>query len=100
MRGTMGKISIFFAISFLSFSLLFSQEKRYENLIHEISQKYAPDKRVAVFDIVVHELENALILKGETTIREAKMELLSKMKSTIANVIDSIVVLPAPELGD
>ncbi|MCS7228975.1 MAG: SH3 domain-containing C40 family peptidase [Candidatus Kryptonium sp.] len=92
--------TITFVVFFLFFSLLFSQEKRYESLIHEISQKYAPDKRVAVFDIVVHEFGNTLILKGETTIMEAKMELLSKIKSISTNVIDSVVVLPSPELGD
>jgi len=81
---------------------LFSQEKIesvYENLIREVSQKYVPDKRVDVFEVVIYRQGDALILKGETTVEKAKAELISKLKQLSPNVVDSIVVLPSPELG-
>ncbi len=81
---------------------LFSQEKIesvYENLIREVSQKYVPDKRVDVFEVVIYRQGDALILKGETTVEKAKAELISKLKQFSPNVVDSIIVLPSPELG-
>jgi len=89
-----------FWLLFLMVSSVFSQENLYENLIQEISQKYVPDKRVGVFDVKIYERENVLILKGETTVKEAKYELVSKLKQNSVNVIDSVIILPSPELGD
>ncbi|CUS80852.1 NlpC/P60 family protein [Candidatus Kryptonium thompsonii] len=88
----------------LAFALpLFSQEKVesvYENLIREISQKYVPDKRVDVFEVVIYRQGDALISKGETTVEKAKAELILKLKQLSPNVVDSIIVLPSPELGN
>jgi len=88
----------------LAFALpLFSQEKVesvYENLIREISQKYVPDKRVDVFEVVIYRQGDALISKGETTVEKAKAELILKLKQLSQNVVDSIIVLPSPELGN
>ncbi|CUT02124.1 hypothetical protein [Candidatus Kryptobacter tengchongensis] len=94
------KKTLNFWILFLMVSSVFSQENLYENLIQEISQKYVPDKRVGVFDVKIYERENVLILKGETTVKEAKYELVSKLKQNSVNVIDSVIILPSPELGD
>ncbi|MFN3135726.1 MAG: NlpC/P60 family protein [Candidatus Kryptonium sp.] len=82
---------------------LFSQDKVesvYENLIQEVSQKYVPDKRVDVFEVVIYRQGDALILKGETTVEKAKAELISKLKQLSPNVVDSVIVLPSPELGN
>lgn len=84
------------------FSTLLAQESSKPDLkkvIDAISKKYAPDKRIEIFEVEFYEKDGNLILKGETTQKEAKDELLSQLKSTF-NIIDSIIVLPSPELGD
>lgn len=93
------KKTLSFWLLSLIVSSVFSQGNLYENLIQEISQKYVPDKRVNVFDVTVYEQGNVLIFKGETTVKEAKYELLSKLKENSVTVVDSIVVLPSSELG-
>ncbi len=96
-------IRILTALIFFAFaSPLFSQvgvESAYENLINEISQKYVPDKRVDVFEVVIYKHGDGLVLKGETTVKKAKEELISKLQQISNNVIDSVVVLPSPELN-
>ncbi len=92
-------------IIFLMFafaSALFSQSEisqRYVGFIEEIAKKYVPDKRVDVFDVSIYENGERIILKGETTKKEAKDELIAKFKQVTQNFVDSVLVLPSPELG-
>ncbi len=84
------------------FSTLLAQEASKPDLlkiIDAVSKKYAPDKRTEIFEVQFYEKDRNLILKGETTQRVAKDELISQLKSAF-NIVDSIVVLPSPELGD
>ncbi len=74
--------------------------QKYSRLVEEISKKYVPDKRVDIFDVVIYEDDGKVILKGETTRKDAKDELITKLKQMSQNIQDSIVVLPSPELGE
>lgn len=81
---------------------LIAQDKvdlRYAQLVEEIAKKYVPDKRVDVFDVVIYEDAGKVILKGETTRKDAKDELISRLKQIAQDIQDSVVVLPSPELG-
>ncbi|MBI2427904.1 MAG: C40 family peptidase [Ignavibacteriales bacterium] len=56
-------------------------------IIKELQQKYAPDKRISI------------ILKGDVDNKEAKEELLAKFREEKKDIIDSVEVLPADNLG-
>lgn len=85
-----------------SFSVI-AQSKymnRVNDIIEEIKIKYAPDKRIALFDVEVKKEKKNLILVGETNILEAKDELMEKIKSQKIKVKDEILSLPDEKLTD
>lgn len=74
--------------------------KSIDSVINDIQQKYAPDKRTAVFTARTDTLDEYLIIKGETNIKEAKSELLTQLKRQNLPVIDGINLLPDRKLKD
>ncbi len=74
--------------------------KKINTIINSVKIKYAPDKRVALFNVEVNKVKKALILSGETNIPEAKAELLNKISSKKIKVKDEVTVLPDETLGD
>ncbi|TPE46297.1 C40 family peptidase [Pontibacter mangrovi] len=62
--------------------------------IDSVRQEYAPDKRVALFNVE----QRGQVLAGETNMPEAKQELLEKLKAANITFVDSIQVLPEAEL--
>ncbi len=68
-------------------------------IIKELEQKYAPDKRVAIFNVSIVEEGRNIILKGDVDTKEAKDELLAKFREGKNDVLDSIEVLPSDKLG-
>ncbi len=102
---------IFILIHLFALNLI-AQEKtemeKLQSIIEEVENKFAPDKRTTIFQIIV-ENENdpqnevspkadKYILKGETNLPDAKEELLQKLNEF--NVSDKIEILPEAELGD
>lgn len=71
-----------------------------QEIVEHTRTEFAPDKRVALFDISAEEDKNGIILKGETNSEEAKNRLLSDLDSAGVNYKDSIQVLPSEELGE
>lgn len=66
--------------------------------IQEVKTTFAPDKRVATFDVKAQKHGKKIQLFGETTNLEAKKQLLEKLSQF--QLVDSIVVLPEAELKD
>jgi gamma-D-glutamyl-L-lysine dipeptidyl-peptidase len=66
----------------------------YQSHINETRQLFAPDKRVALFNVEAHKK----VLRGETNMPEAKESLLASLKASNIEYIDSISVLPESEL--
>lgn len=62
--------------------------------IETVRQKYAPDKRVALFKVEQH----GEVLRGETNMPDAKKELLQALQQENISYVDSIAVLPDAEL--
>ncbi len=95
-------IIIFTALMFLTILSKAQNSKmnEIENVINSIKLKYAPDKRVAIFNIRHETLDSKNIISGETDIAEAKKELLEKLSSGGVQFEDSIKLLPDPKLGD
>lgn len=65
-----------------------------EQIVQEVRQLHAPDRRVAIFEVqpVLH--DNNVVLKGSVSSLTAKTDLLQKMNEAAYNVTDSIRVLP------
>mgnify|MGYP005752069995 FL=1 len=62
--------------------------------IDAVRQQFAPDKRVALFDVE----PNGNVLRGETNMPEAKADLLKRLQAANVSFVDSIQVLPEGEL--
>ena len=65
----------------------------------EIKAEYAPDKRVALFDVTALKNTDKYILKGETNLPEAVKALKTRLAVDSIAFVDSIQVLPADYLG-
>lgn len=76
-------------------SLIDSQE-----IIAEVSKEYAPDKRVALFNVKAEENEGKLVLKGESNLPEAVNSLKLKLEEKQIAYTDSIKLLPGEEMKE
>lgn len=89
-------------ISLLPSAFLFSkndkQMEKIQKISEEVKNKYAPDKRNAVFNIEAAESEGLFALTGETNSPAAKQELLKNLKEANVKVKDEIKLLPSAEL--
>jgi len=65
----------------------------------EIKAEYAPDKRVALFDVTAIKNTDEYILKGETNLPKAVKALKTRLANDSIAFVDSIQVLPADYLG-
>lgn len=68
--------------------------------IERIKSQYAPDKRVALFDVETMLRADTVILKGETDQPLAKEALLSQLAQQNYQIVDSINTLPDASLGE
>ncbi len=67
------------------------------SIIDQVRKKYAPDKRVAIFQVKL----DSNVIVGKTNIPLAKKELLSRLKSSGYVYIDGVKILPnAEDLGE
>ncbi|RNI26779.1 NlpC/P60 family protein [Rufibacter latericius] len=64
--------------------------------VETIRQQFAPDKRVALFDVKT----NGTVLTGETNLPAAKTALLDRLRTAGISFQDSIQVLPQGELKE
>lgn len=63
--------------------------------LERIKAKWVPDSRVAIFDVRANkESGNEWVVKGETTVKAAKNELLNILAAKNITVLDSLIVLP------
>ncbi|MDT0685544.1 C40 family peptidase [Autumnicola psychrophila] len=77
-----------------------NSENKAEETIAEVRQEFAPDKRVALFDIQAEKREDVYILKGESNLPEAVNNLKEKLEAENVNFRDSIKILPQEEMED
>lgn len=69
-----------------------------EPVIAEVQQQYAPDKRVALFDVEAKEENGKYVLAGESNMPEAVDDLKKKLEEENIEYVDSIQVLPGKDL--
>lgn len=68
--------------------------------LQNVQQKYAPDARLAIFNVGVKSCARELVLTGEVDRAEARLEAVQAVQRTGAKVTDRIQVLPDAKLGD
>lgn len=90
----------------LSLFVLFSckedpskKESPAEAQLSKIKAEFAPDKRVALFDVIVEKSNDRYILKGESNLPKAVDALKKRLENDSIAYIDSIQVLPSEKLG-
>ncbi|WP_441000337.1 C40 family peptidase [Fodinibius sp. SL11] len=71
-----------------------SQKQDIKQKISNISQHFAPDSRVALFDVEAKSNNGEWVLKGETNLPEAKNALFDSLSAVNVTTVDSINVLP------
>lgn len=78
--------------------------KDFDSVSQQIKQEFAPDRRAKIYEpeLVVYKTPQAsnYVLKGSTTEPEAKEALIAALKKNNIDVLDSMVLLPHPSLGD
>ncbi|PIE48938.1 MAG: glycoside hydrolase [Flavobacteriales bacterium] len=67
-------------------------------VIDSIKKVYAPDKRVAIFDIEAHSKGSGLMLRGESNLPEAVKALKTNLTEINPRITDSIAILPSADL--
>ncbi|NLY24038.1 MAG: SH3 domain-containing protein [Bacteroidales bacterium] len=77
-----------------------AQNSDMQHMIEAVQKKYAPDKRVELFQVEMLQQNDTLVLKGETTSRQAYEEIISHARKESAAVKDSIRLLPDEKLGE
>lgn len=77
-----------------------AQENDIKHIIREIQYKYAPDRRIEVFQIDSHQKGDTSIVKGVTTSKDAYDELIRILKEKYPAFIDSVRLLPDVQLGE
>lgn len=68
------------------------------NISQNVKVQFAPDGREAVYHATFYFNNNKLIVKGETTVPEAKLALYSDLDELNYNLVDSLEVLPEKRL--
>jgi len=87
-------------------SLIFNNCQRNNNMekinviIENVAKKYAPDKRVAIFNITPEIIGRNVTLKGETNIHETIDEIMKEIKLLEYSIKNEIELLPHNELGE
>ncbi|WP_300433709.1 NlpC/P60 family protein [Christiangramia sp.] len=89
-------------IAILAFLFLISCEETADKeemneadaVIAEVSEKYAPDKRIALFEVEAVKNGDSYVLKGESNMPEAVDDLKNKMQAENLQFKDSIRLLP------
>jgi len=85
----------------LLFSSMIAQDSPVKNAVKAVRDQFAPDRRVAVFDVQPEQSAIGLILRGEVDNPEARTAVVQAVgKLGLGTVLDSIRVLPDTALGE
>lgn len=76
------------------------QNEYVDKIIKEVQENFAPDRRVAIFDLSYTIENETLFLKGETNMQESLDEVLDKLKGTGFQIESEVELLPSEELKD
>jgi cell wall-associated NlpC family hydrolase len=84
-----------------SLSQLSKSTSPFNPAIDSLKVLYAPDRRVAVFDVTFVQQGSVAIVRGEVDHPKAKDDVMALAHRTLGSkIIDSLTVLPDPQLGE
>lgn len=75
-------------------------DERLAESLKPVRDEFAPDRRVAVFTVTPERQGRVVVAKGEVDNPDAKNKALEVLRAAGEEVLDSILVLPDPALGD
>lgn len=75
-----------------------TEENKVEPFIAEVRDQYAPDSRIALFDVEASANAEVYVLKGESNLPEAVSLLKQKLDEQKISYIDNIALLPSSDL--
>ncbi|MDD4058050.1 MAG: C40 family peptidase [Bacteroidales bacterium] len=98
-------------LTFSAAALLFScsveskkekTESQFSDIFAKVKEEFAPDRRAKTFEakLDVSEKGETIVLRGSTTEPEARATLVTKLTEAGIDVLDSMINLPHPALGD
>jgi cell wall-associated NlpC family hydrolase len=70
-----------------------------EEILKPVRDRFAPDRRVAVFDVTLERKDRAVVAKGNVGRPEAKEAVLAAVRAAGYTLVDQVAVLPDPALG-
>jgi hypothetical protein len=77
-------------------SSLSDENARIASTISGVKNVFAPDTRVAIFDVATRWTNHGLVVNGEVNNPEAKKVLLDSLSSFVFRVVDSVKVITGP----
>jgi len=86
-------------VLFLVSCKLSPTDEKVDTIIDTIKQEFAPDKRVAEFQIAYTNQADGLVVKGTTNLPKAKEKLFSELVAAGFTIIDSLENLPQENMG-
>lgn len=69
-------------------------DEQFSDALTPVRERFAPDRRVAVFTVTAERRGGTVVAKGEVDNPDAKREALEALRAVGGNVVDSVVVLP------
>lgn len=75
-------------------------EDQLGHVVEKVRDQYAPDGRVALYNVEYEKLGNKIVFRGETNLPEAKKELFQVCEARGLVYEDAVDVLPTADLGD
>ena len=93
-------VSLVFLIAFMSCKNDTKTISGLENIHSSIKTIFAPDKRVELFDINFEQVDNQLILEGETTSKQAFAILIDSLKNRKLKFTNNVRILPDSAVGN
>ena len=71
-----------------------------DEILRPVRERFAPDRRLAVFDVTAEQTDQGLVVRGEVEQAAAKDAALQALRSAgHAQIVDQVAVLPDPSLG-
>jgi hypothetical protein len=95
---------ILLGIAYTCYKFAHNQEKsaypQLNALADSVRLQYVPDRRDNVYEIRVVKRDGVPVVKGITSVAEAKTALLARIRQAAPKAVDSVEVLPAAAVGD
>ena len=100
MKKIISKFTIYFTILIFLNNCQSNNMKKINETIKNVRTQFAPDKRVAIFNIEFIKEDSKSILRGETDKPEALKFLVDELKKNEIEVVNEVNVLPDSSLGE